>query len=49
VTFRNVALPADAPPDANSVIFVKSHDAEHTVENVANECDDPRIRIERAP
>ena len=49
VTFRNVALPADAPPDANCVIFVKSHDAEHTVVNVANECDDPRIRIEREP
>ena len=49
VTFRNVALPADAPSDANSVIFVKSHDTEHTVGNVVNECDDPRIRIEREP
>lgn len=46
VVFRNVSVPADAPDGADCVIAVRSHDAEHAVGDVANECDDPRIRIE---
>jgi hypothetical protein len=46
VTFRDIVLPSDAPEGACNVISVHSHDAEHAVGEVANECDDPRIRVD---
>ena len=46
VTFRNVRLPADAPQNANDVIFVKSHDEKHAVSSILNECADIRVCIE---
>ena len=46
VTFRNVALPSAAPEGACNVISVRSHDDEHAVGDVANECADPRIRVD---
>jgi len=49
VTFRNVVLPTDAPDGACNIISVHSHDAEHAVDNVSNECADPRIRMETPP
>ena len=49
VTFRDIILPADAPEGACNVISVRSHDDEHAVGNVVNECADPRIRVDWHP
>ena len=46
VTFRNVRLPLDAPQSANNAIFVKSHDKEHTVSGILNECANARVCID---
>ena len=46
VVFRNVEIPADAPEGALRAIDVWSHDEEHLVRDVSNECTDPRIVVQ---
>ena len=47
VVFRDIQLPSDVPSGPPATIYVHDHDEDHPVLDVANECDDPRIRIEK--
>lgn len=47
VVFRDILLPPDAPAGGPSTVYVHDHDDEHRVLDVANECDDPRITIQK--